>query len=210
MPLDSSTRGFNPTVTERIARRRRKRSQQEGTGMTTTADQITTIFDTDNHYWEASDAFTRHRNPKYAERGVQIKDIDGRSRYVVHGEPHPWVPGPGDVNPRPRPGALYDYFAGKGTKADVAKMLSCEAPSDHPEWFNRDARIAVMDQQGVEAVWMFPSQGVCMEGPMQPDIEAAVDIFRAFNRWIDDEWGFAYQDRIYAVPYLTSPIWPAP
>ena len=50
---------------------------------------------------------------------------------------------------------------------------------------------------------MFPSQGVCMEGPMQPDVEAILDIFRAFNRWIDDEWGFAYHDRIFAAPYLT-------
>ena len=50
---------------------------------------------------------------------------------------------------------------------------------------------------------MFPSQGVCMEGPMQPDVAAIIDIFRAFNRWIDDEWGFAYQDRIFAAPYLT-------
>jgi hypothetical protein len=42
-----------------------------------------------------------------------------------------------------------------------------------------------------------------MEGPMQPDIEAAVEILRAFNRWLDDDWGFAYQDRIFAVPFLT-------
>jgi predicted TIM-barrel fold metal-dependent hydrolase len=166
-------------------------------------DQIPTIFDADNHYWEASDAFTRHRSPKYADRGVLVKEIDGRMRYVVHGELHPWVPGPGDVNPRPRPGALFDYFTGKGAKTDVARMLTCEEPSEHPEWFNRDARIEVMDEQGVEAAWLFPSQGVCMEGLMQPDIEAAVDIFRGFNRWLDDEWGFAYQDRIFAVPYLT-------
>ena len=78
-----------------------------------------------------------------------------------------------------------------------------EEPKEHPEWFNRDARIKVMDEQGVEAVWMFPSQGVCMEGPMQPDVEAILDIFHAFNRWIDDEWGFAHKDRIFAAPYVT-------
>ncbi|MBL7488523.1 amidohydrolase family protein [Frankia sp. AgB1.9] len=170
--------------------------------MTQPAEQIS-VFDVDNHYWETSDAFTRHRNPKYADRGVQVKEVDGQMRYVVRGELHPWIPGPGDVNPRPRPGALFDYFAGKGTKADVAGSLTSEDPADHPEWYDHDARIKVMDQQGVEALWLFPSQGVCMEGPMQPDIEASVDIFRAFNRWIDDDWGFAYQDRIFAVPYLT-------
>lgn len=166
-------------------------------------DQITTIFDVDNHYWEPSDAFTRYRNSKFADRGVVVREVDGRTRYVVHGEVHPWIPGPGDVNPRPRPGALFDYFAGKGAKADVSRMLTSEDPAQHPEWFHPEARIKVMDQQGVEAIWLFPSQGVCMEGPMQPDIEASIDIFRAFNRWIDDDWGFAYQDRIFAVPYLT-------
>jgi predicted TIM-barrel fold metal-dependent hydrolase len=42
-----------------------------------------------------------------------------------------------------------------------------------------------------------------MEGPMQPDVEAILDVFRAFNRWLDDEWGFAYHDRIFGAPYLT-------
>jgi predicted TIM-barrel fold metal-dependent hydrolase len=82
-------------------------------------------------------------------------------------------------------------------------MLTSEEPSQHPEWFQRDARLTVMDAQGVEACWMFPSQGVCMEGVMQPDIEAILDIFRGFNRWLDDEWGYAYKDRIFAAPYLT-------
>lgn len=38
---------------------------------------------------------------------------------------------------------------------------------------------------------------------MQPDIEASIEVVRAFNRWLDEDWGFARQDRIFAVPYLT-------
>ena len=38
---------------------------------------------------------------------------------------------------------------------------------------------------------------------MQPDIEASIEVLRAFNRWLDDDWGFAYRDRIFAVPFLT-------
>jgi predicted TIM-barrel fold metal-dependent hydrolase len=159
---------------------------------------VETVFDADNHYWEASDAFTRYRSPEFAERGVIVREVEGRMRYVVHGELHPWIPGPGDVNPRPQPGAFLDRSG-----RSIAEMLTSEDPSEHPEWFQRDARLQVMDTQGVEGCWMFPSQGVCMEGPMQPDVEAILDIFRAFNRWLDDEWGFAYHDRIFAAPYLT-------
>ena len=172
--------------------------------MTNANDLLPTIFDADNHYWETSDAFTRYRDPKFAERGVRLVDVDGKPRYTFDGgRLHPIIPGPGDVHPRPRPGALYDYFAGKSEKARLGNELSCEDPAEHPEWFNRDARLACMDEQGVEAAWLFPSQGVCMEGPMQPDIEASIHILHAFNRWLDDDWGFAYRNRIFAVPFLT-------
>jgi len=167
------------------------------------AAPIGALFDADNHYWEPTDAFTRHRDPKYADRGVIVREVDGRLRYVVHGRMHPWIPGPGDVNPRPRPGALFDYFAGRGVDADLAAALTSEDPAAHPEWFDREARLATMDAQGLDGVWLFPSQGVCMEGQMQPDIEAAVAVYRAFNRWLDDDWGFAHRDRIFGVPYLT-------
>ena len=131
------------------------------------------------------------------------KRSTGKPHYFFGERQHPIIPGPGDVHPRPRPGALYDYFAGKSSKERVGNELACEDPAAHPEWFDRDARLACMDAQGVEAAWLFPSQGVCMEGPMQPDIEASIEVLRAFNRWLDDDWGFAYQDRIFAVPFLT-------
>ena len=168
--------------------------------------QIPAIFDADNHYWETSDAFTRHRDPAFAERGVRLVDVDGngKPRYMFDGgRLHPILPGPGDVHPRPRPGALYDYFAGKSDRARLGNELSCEDPAAHPEWYDRDARLGVMDDQGVEAAWLFPSQGVCMEGPMQPDREAAIHILGAFNRWIEEDWGFAYRDRLFGVPFLT-------
>ena len=64
------------------------------------------------------------------------------SRATSFGErQHPIIPGPGDVHPRPRPGALYDYFAGTSDKARLGNELSCEDPADHPEWFDRDARL---------------------------------------------------------------------
>jgi predicted TIM-barrel fold metal-dependent hydrolase len=172
--------------------------------MNRVSERIATIFDADNHYWETSDAFTRHRSPEFAERGVYLVEIDGTSRYMFDdGRLHPIIPGPGDVHLRPRPGALYEYFAGRSDKARLGNELSCEPPSEHPEWFDRDARLHCMDDQGVEAAWLFPSQGVCMEGPMQPDVEASIHILRAFNRWLDEDWGFAYENRIFAAPFLT-------
>ncbi|HEY7107242.1 MAG TPA: amidohydrolase family protein [Acidimicrobiia bacterium] len=166
------------------------------------SDRISRIFDADNHYWEASDAFTRHRDPAFAARGLEVKEVDGALRYVVEGEVFRGLPGPGDVHPRPRPGSFMDYFSGKLSRQEFVKSFNIP-PSEHPEWYERDARLRVMDDQGVEAVWMFPSQGVVLEAPiLERDVEAAIEVVRAFNRWIEDRWGFAYRDRIFGVPYL--------
>lgn len=161
------------------------------------------VFDADNHYWEGSEAFTRYRSPKYKDRGIRLVEKDGAVRYFIGEREHPILPGPGDQHGRPVPGALFDYFAGKATMDPRMPELWSHTPADHPEYFNRDARLACMDEQGIEATWMFPSHGVCIEGPMQPDIEASLHILGAFNRWIDDEWGFAYKDRIFGVPLLS-------
>ncbi len=160
-------------------------------------------FDADNHYWESADAFTRHRDPAFMDRGLRVVELDGKTRYLLGDRPHPILPGPGDRHLRPRPGALYDYFAGRSDKATVGAELACEEPAEHPEWFDRDCRLATMDAQGLAGAWMFPSHAVCLEGPMQPDREAAIEILRAFNRWLDEDWGFAYKDRLFAAPFLT-------
>ncbi len=161
------------------------------------------VFDADNHYWEPGDAFTRHRDPRFKDRGLCVVDIDGTPHYQVHGKQHPILPGPGDAHLRPTPGALYEYFAGRSNKEALASALAAEDPHEHPEWFNRDARLRCMDEQGVQATWMFPSHAVCIEGPMQPDMEAALEVLHAFNRWLDEDWGFAYQNRIFATPFLS-------
>ena len=42
-----------------------------------------------------------------------------------------------------------------------------------------------------------------MEKAAGHDVEAVVALRRGFNRWLDEDWGFDYRDRIYAAPYLS-------
>jgi predicted TIM-barrel fold metal-dependent hydrolase len=171
--------------------------------MTLTPETFGPIVDADNHYWESRDAFLRHRDPKFLDRGLRVVEHEGQVRYFIGDRLHPILPGPGDLQGRPKPGCLYDFFAGRAPEDASLLDLFAEEPADHPEWYDRDARLKVMDAQGLEACWMFPSHGVCIEGPMQPDIEAALHILGAFNRWVDDDWGFAYKNRIFGVPFLS-------
>ena len=48
-----------------------------------------------------------------------------------------------------------------------------------------------------------PTLGVGMEQALLDDPPALLAAFRAFNRWLDEDWGFAYQERIFAAPMLT-------
>ena len=50
------------------------------------------IFDCDNHYYEATDAFTRHLDPAFRKRGMQWAEIDGRQRLLVGGQDQPVHP----------------------------------------------------------------------------------------------------------------------
>ena len=72
-----------------------------------------------------------------------------------------------------------------------------------PEYRDRDARLATMDAQGLSKVWLFPTLGMLYEEALKHDPGAVVLLFRAFNRWLAEDWGMAYRDRIFAAPYIS-------
>ncbi len=158
-------------------------------------------FDADNHYYEAEDAFTRHVDPKMAKRTIQWADIDGRKRLLVGGRVNRFIPNP-TFDPVARPGCLDEYFRGRKSAADIREAFG-ELEPIHDSYRDRDARLRVMDDQGLESTFMFPTLGVGMESALEHDTDAMLAAFSAFNRWIDEDWGFAYQDRLFGAAYIT-------
>ena len=59
-----------------------------------------------------------------------------------------------------------------------------------------------MDEHGLERVWLFPTLGMIYEELLKSDPEGVGIMFRAFNRWLEEDWGYDYQDRIFAAPYI--------
>jgi predicted TIM-barrel fold metal-dependent hydrolase len=160
------------------------------------------LFDADNHYYEATDAFTRHADRKLRQRAIQWTELEGRTRLLVGGRISRFVPNP-TFDPVARPGSLYAYYRGN-TDGDVRKAFGDLDPiADHPEYRDRDARLAVMDAQGLEACFLYPTLGVGMEEALVDDPDAIVATFRAFNRWLDEDWGFAHQDRLFGAPIIS-------
>ncbi len=161
------------------------------------------VFDADNHYYEPKDAFTRHLDPSMHKRAMQWATIDGKERLLVGGTVNRFIPNPTFENVS-KPGALADYFRAKAGVGDMrAAFGHLEPIGERPEYRDRAARLRVMDEQGLEATIMLPTLGVGMETALERDPEALTAAFRAFNRWLQEDWGFNFEQRIYAAPYIT-------
>ncbi|MGR7003358.1 amidohydrolase family protein [Yinghuangia aomiensis] len=59
-----------------------------------------------------------------------------------------------------------------------------------------------MDTQGLDKTWLFPTLGMIYEDALKHDPKAVGHLFRSFNRWLEEDWGWNYQDRIFAAPYI--------
>jgi predicted TIM-barrel fold metal-dependent hydrolase len=161
-----------------------------------------TTFDADNHYYEATDAYTRHIPKQMAKRAMQWAEINGRPRLLVGGKVSKFIPNP-TFDPVAKPGSLDEYFRGRNPGSKDIRALFGELEPIRPEYRDRDARLKVMDRQGLNGCFLFPTLGVGMEESLAGDPPALVAAFSAFNRWLEDDWGYAYQERIYAAPMIT-------
>ena len=161
-------------------------------------------FDADNHYYEALDAYTRHIEPAFRKRTMEWAEINGKRRLLVGGKVNRFIPNP-TFDPVSKPGALDEYFRGRNPKSAGVKELFGELDpiASRPEYRDRDIRLEVMDEQGLEAAFFFPTLGVGMEQSLIHDIPALQAAFRAFNRWLDEDWGFSYKNRIYTAAFIS-------
>lgn len=158
-------------------------------------------FDADNHYYETIDAFTRHLDKKFRRRGVQVVQANDRPMVLMGEKVNRFIPNP-TFDPVLRPGALDPYFRGEIPEGVDPDELRVVEPI-HAEYRNRDDRIAQMDIQGLAAVLLFPTMGCGVEQALRHDVPATMATAKAFNRWLDEDWGFNYQDRIYSGPILS-------
>ncbi len=73
----------------------------------------------------------------------------------------------------------------------------------------RPPGLATLDTQGLAGCLLFPTLGMIYEEPLTHDPVAVCHLFRAFNRWLVEDWGCNYHDRIFSAPYLTlaDPAW---
>ncbi len=158
------------------------------------------LIDADSHYYEPDDCFSRHIEARYRDATVRVeRGADGLGRVYVGGRRTFMSVMPGDY--ASAPGALQGLFV--GGVADGFTHREVVSARDHPEFTDRSARLALMDDQGVDASVMLPTLGVAVEEDLADDAELTYASLRAFNRWLEEDWGYAAGDRVFAVPMLS-------
>jgi len=158
------------------------------------------LFDADNHYYEPENCIVDWVDPQYRDRALRATRRPDGTREVLFGDA-PFVnDGTSFVKDTcVKPGALREMLQTQqgGLPSDAASEPT------RREYLERDARLALMDAQGIESAFLFPSMAVMIEYWMQHDVPLMYGCLNGFNRWLDETWGFAHKGRIYAAPVVS-------
>ena len=155
--------------------------------------------DSDNHYYETRDCFTRHIESRFRDQTVRVvSDSDGQEVVWVGDRVWNYMDPKFDkTNP---PGSLKEIVRQKG---NVEWKDSYSHEHMLLAYKDRDARVELLAEQGIEAAVLFPTMAVTVENLMLDDVELTYASLRSFNRWLADDWGWAYQGRIFSAALLS-------
>jgi predicted TIM-barrel fold metal-dependent hydrolase len=157
------------------------------------------IVDIDQHYYEPDDCCTRHVEAEFADRVPAPRvTASGEREWHIGGRPvgfERWVR---DVTLAP--GAMHAATTVDGTRARGGIAM---VDTRVPEYRDRATRLTLLDGWGIDAAVMLPTFGLAWDAEMTGDPEAACATARAFNRWIEDDWGYEYEGRLFAPPFVS-------
>lgn len=161
------------------------------------------MYDADNHLYETADAFTRHLPAHRRKDFFWVTDDRGHRHIILDGRLWDYLPNP-TFDPIAVAGCLLDVFAGNTTMlAAKESAYSFERLADRPEYQDREARLRRMDDQGVDAALLFPTLVSGLEEATGANVQLTVDLLWAFNRWLEEDWGFCHAGRLYATPVVS-------
>jgi predicted TIM-barrel fold metal-dependent hydrolase len=161
--------------------------------------------DADNHYYEPDDCFTRHIEAAYVKRTYRVDRLEpGVPARMLLGDErcHFFSVGVGDSVGAP--GMMKEFL--RGTSDDGGSpSLNPIFGLGVPEFVEKSARLAKMDEQGVERCLMLPTAGVGIEPQLcEPaNRDVLYPTVRAFNRWLEEDWGYGDEGRIYGAPLIS-------
>ncbi|MDZ7675502.1 MAG: amidohydrolase family protein [Acidimicrobiales bacterium] len=174
--------------------------------MTTTSAPVLDcpVFDADNHMYETEDAFTRHLPDHYAG-AIKYIEINGRKKIVVRGQISEYIPNP-TFEVVARPGAQEEYFKYGNPEGKSRREIFGEPMRSIPAFREPEARLELMDEQGLDRALMFPTLASLLEERLRDDPDLTHAVVHSLNQWMHETWSFNYEGRIFATPVITLPL----
>lgn len=169
----------------------------------TTTGQLPTyrgpIFDSDTHIHEHDFEFFKEYLPRqyHAKWLLQRRQgAEGFGLYIGDRKVHN-----AEANEQslvPPPGKLKEWLrAMKEGKSNVEGWIK---PTT--DMWDREARVAKLDEFGVDGSIMYPGEFIATVGYYDPDVSGNA-VLHAYNQFFNDQWGFNVRDRVYPTPVIS-------
>jgi predicted TIM-barrel fold metal-dependent hydrolase len=160
------------------------------------------LIDCDTHCYEPRDAFTTFLPEAYRDRAVTtVRNAAGHEVVLA---------GARVATFNSEQGLGFDMAYRPGTLKEMLKQMASGNPEEtyepepmRAEYLEREPRLALMEEQGVERCVLYPSAMALSAEHYVTDTDALYVNLESFNHWYDETWGFNYQDRIHATAVLS-------
>jgi len=186
-----------------------------------TTDLSYKILDADNHFTEPQSLYQDFIDPTKRHLAITyVKADDGRPVQLFAGKPSKFTvegfsEGIAEMQSQQGldtkvdevgfhlPGRLLNRLNPLKGLSEAERKEVIEQFRHQSEAFgNRDLRLALMDDQGIEAALMYPASAHDIEYEFADNVDAMYANVRAFNRWIYEEIGYAADNRMFLPPYV--------
>ena len=158
------------------------------------------VYDADNHLYEPPEAFLRHL-PKAFQNEFYFADVKGRTKLVINGQLSDYIPNP-TFAVVAAPGVHEKWYRSENTEGLSMRDLAGKPIQPPQEWRTGEGRLQSLDQQGLHAALVFPTLASVVEARFETKPEVISALFRSYNTWLAEEWGFAREGRLFAVPMI--------
>jgi predicted TIM-barrel fold metal-dependent hydrolase len=159
------------------------------------------IFDGDTHVVECADAWSRYM-PREIEKdwGYHWKTGDDGefALYVGHRKIEVSAGYYTEDGRCPPPGKLHEWLRAQKEGKENVDLRVPMTPDQH----SRELRLKKLDEFGVDGCVMFCGHMVATLSYLD-EVKPATQILHAYNQWLNEDWGFAHQGRIFGVPIIT-------
>jgi predicted TIM-barrel fold metal-dependent hydrolase len=159
------------------------------------------VYDGDGHLYETMDTFRRHL-PKQFHKDFQYVQVEGRTKLAINGHISEYIPNP-TFEVVAAPGSHEIWYRGENAEGKTLRELTGDPLAYQPEFGNPEARLKLLDEQGVHAQLIFPTLASIIEGHMGNNVELMAALVHSLNAWVLDEWSFNYKDRLYPCAYIS-------